>query len=278
MSEEERDQTEELREFGEKLRRENEERAAAEAKKAAAAETEKAPEAEDVNKAVEQTVEDLKQKIKEISADDPADNEADAKSDETLNIPQFHLNDDQKEKIKEVRKDAEKTVNDTITTIKEKASDFTGNVDFSKTLKYLKENAFKAVDAAKVKINEIAENPELKEKTKAAADKASEAAKSVREGADRLFSEEQKQSVSDSLNKMGDTVREKYNEVMTEERKEKLQENLNKAGNAVSDGLKSVSKSASEFAEKPEVKDALDKSKRFAADGVEKLKGLFHKN
>ena len=72
-----------------------------------------------------------------------------------------------------------------ISDIKEKAQNVSANPDVQKTIAYIKENAVKAVDLAKIKIDEISNDPKVKEY----ADKAKESVKNASETATKYVDE-----------------------------------------------------------------------------------------
>ena len=78
--------------------------------------------------------------------------------------------DERMQKIQEIKDATVNTLKNSISDIKEKAQNVSANPDVQKTIAYIKENAVKAVDLAKIKIDEISNDPKVKEY----ADKAKE--------------------------------------------------------------------------------------------------------
>lgn len=201
---------------------------------------------------IEKTVEDLKKKIQEIN--EASEKEDTDKEDRKLNIPDFKLNEEQKEKITDIRQKTVETVNKSIDEIKSKAESFSKDPSVAKTVAYVKDNAFKAVDAAKTRINEIYTNPDVQTKLNDAGEKA------------KSFTETAYKAVSDKI--PNDT-------------KEKLNKDLTEAGKAVKTGAENLQTSVNDFIAKPEVQDAIEKTKAGAKDLAEKgskaINDLFNK-
>ncbi len=180
---------------------------------------------------IEKTVEDLKKKIAELSEE----KEAEAVSEETT--------DGNKQKIQEIKDATVNTVMTSINDIKEKAQQVSSDPEVQKTIAYIKENAVKAVELAKGKIDEISKDPKVKEYK----DKAVETIKNA----------------SDSASKYVD-------EHLDEKTKADLSNAYDTASKAVSEGTKKIVVAADEFINKPEVQDKITKVKTGANDIVEK--------
>lgn len=190
---------------------------------------------------IEQTVEDLKKKIAELSEE---------KELETENNNEAA--DERMQKIQEIKDATVNTLKNSISDIKEKAQNVSANPDVQKTIAYIKENAVKAVDLAKIKIDEISNDPKVKEY----ADKAKESVKNASETASKYVDEH-----------------------LDEKTKENLSNAYDSASKKVAEGTKKIVTAADEFLNKPEVQDTLEKAKKGANDIVEKgseaLKNLF---
>ena len=113
---------------------------------------------------IEQTVEDLKKKIAELSEEKELESE---NNNEAA--------DERMQKIQEIKDATVNTLKNSISDIKEKAQNVSTNPDVQKTIAYIKENAVKAVDLAKIKIDEISNDPKVMEY----ADKAKESVKNM---------------------------------------------------------------------------------------------------
>ncbi len=191
---------------------------------------------------IEKTVEDLKKKIAELSEE----KEAEAVSEETT--------DGNKQKIQEIKDATVNTVMTSINDIKEKAQQVSSDPEVQKTIAYIKENAVKAVEIAKGKIDEISKDPKVQEYK----DKAVETLKNA----------------SDSASKYVD-------EHLDEKTKADLSNAYDTASKAVSEGTKKIVVAADEFINKPEVQDKITKVKTGANDIVEKgtdaIKSFFNR-
>lgn len=190
---------------------------------------------------IEQTVEDLKKKIAELSEE----KELEAENNN-------EAADERMQKIQEIKDATVNTLKNSISDIKEKAQNVSANPDVQKTIAYIKENAVKAVDLAKIKIDEISNDPKVKEY----ADKAKESVKNASETASKYVDEH-----------------------LDEKTKENLFNAYDSASKKVAEGTKKIVTAADEFLNKPEVQDTLEKAKKGANDIVEKgseaLKNLF---
>ena len=183
---------------------------------------------------IEQTVEDLKKKIAELSEE----KELEAENNN-------EAADERMQKIQEIKDATVNTLKNSISDIKEKAQNVSANPDVQKTIAYIKENAVKAVDLAKIKIDEISNDPKVKESVKNATETAT-----------------------------------KYvDEHLDEKTKENLSNAYDSASKKVAEGTKKIVTAADEFLNKPEVQETLEKAKKGANDIVEKgseaLKNLF---
>ena len=160
--------------------------------------------------------------------------------------------DERMQKIQEIKDATVNTLKNSISDIKEKAQNVSANPDVQKTIAYIKENAVKAVDLAKIKIDEISNDPKVKEY----ADKAKESVKNASETASKYVDEH-----------------------LDEKTKENLSNAYDSASKKVAEGTKKIVTAADEFLNKPEVQDTLEKAKKGANDIVEKgseaLKNLF---
>ena len=190
---------------------------------------------------IEQTVEDLKKKSAELSEE----KELEAENNN-------EAADERMQKIQEIKDATVNTLKNSISDIKEKAQNVSTNPDVQKTIAYIKENAVKAVDLAKIKIDEISNDPKVKEY----ADKAKESVKNASETASKYVEEH-----------------------LDEKTKENLSNAYDSASKKVAEGTKKIVTAADEFLNKPEVQDTLEKAKKGANDIVEKgseaLKNLF---
>lgn len=194
---------------------------------------------------IEKTVEDLKKKIQELSEEKEV-KEAEEEVKE--------VSEEAKTKIKEIKDSTVDTLSTAIKDIKEKASTVSENPDVQKTIAYIKENAVKAVDSAKVKIAEIQKDPKFKEYT----DKAVETAKNA-----------------------GDSVSKFVDEHLDEKTKGDLKNAYDTASKAVVEGSKKVVTAANDFYNKPEVQETIEKVKTGANEvfekGSEAVKNFFNK-
>jgi hypothetical protein len=195
---------------------------------------------------IEQTVEDLKKKIQGLS-EEKGEGEA-------SNPIEFKISDEQKEKIEVLKNNTAKTVNDTIDDVRRKAEEFTKGVDVQKTLDYIKDNVVKAVDTAKQRFDELRDNPDVKKTI-------DEAGTKVRE-----FSE-----------KAGSTVEG----LLSEDQMNALKKNIDKASEVMTSTVDTASKKITEFVNKPEVQETIEKTKsgakEFADKGSAVIKDIFDK-
>ncbi len=192
---------------------------------------------------IEQTVEDLKKKIQGITEEKGEEKPIELK-----------LSDEQKQKIEDIKDNTVKSVNETIENVRKTADNFSKSVDVQKTVNYLKANVVGAIDTAKSKIEEIRENPELKKTLDEAGTKVREFGEKAGDTVEGLFSEEQKTGI---------------------------RKNVEKAGDVVSSTVDSASKAITDFVNKPEVQEKIEKTKAGAMDlaskGSAAIKELFDK-
>ncbi len=192
---------------------------------------------------IEKTVEDLKKKIAELSEE----KKKEAVSDE-------ESTDENKQKIQEIKDATVNTVMTSINDIKEKAQQVSENPDVQKTIAYIKENAVKAVEKAKGKIDEISNDPKVKEY----ADKAVETVKSA-----------------------SSTATKYVDEHLDDKTKENISNAYDSASKAVKEETKKIVTAADEFMNKPEVQEKIEKMKTSANDiaekGAEALKSFFNR-
>ena len=118
---------------------------------------------------IQKTVEDLKRKIQELSTEEEGKTtteETSEKEDEQFKIPDFiapHAETLQQEVVDKTKKAA--------SAVKEKAEKLNENEDIRKILDYIKKNATKAYDTAMIKLDELKQDPKVKD----VSDKASDA-------------------------------------------------------------------------------------------------------
>lgn len=143
---------------------------------------------------IEQTVEDLKKKIAELSEE----KELEAENNN-------EAADERMQKIQEIKDATVNTLKNSISDIKEKAQNVSANPDVQKTIAYIKENAVKAVDLAKIKIDEISNDPKVKEY----ADKAKESVKNATETATKYVDEHLDEKTKENLSNAYDSASKK---------------------------------------------------------------------
>lgn len=197
---------------------------------------------------IEKTVEDLKKKIQDLNDQEAEKAKEEEAQDDGINIPSF-VSEEQKARIKEIKESTVKTVSDSIDTIKEKAGN-AKNPDLAKTVEYIKANAVKAVELAKVRIDEVKNDPKIQ----SVADKAGNSIKKVSSVA------------ADQAKKAADYV----DNHIDPQTKENLKNAADKAGKAVNEGTKKVVTGVNDFVNKPEVQDSIAKAKEKAADLADK--------
>ncbi len=186
---------------------------------------------------IEKTVEDLKKKIQELADIEDKEEAAAAleeNEEDDFEIPSFVSGEQKDSKIDEIKNETVKTVNESIRQLRTGAEKVMASDEMQKTLAYIKENAVKAVDTAKVTINEIAENPTVREtsqkamdtlkiasdKAKEAGDVIVEAVKPVVQNVDEFM---KKPEVQETIVKVRTTTAETYEKVS-----EKVKDLLNK--------------------------------------------------
>ena len=193
---------------------------------------------------IEKTVEDLKKKIQDLSRE-PGESKPGI---------DLKLSDENKEKIETIKNNTINSVTDTISQVKKSAEEFTNREDVRKTIDYLKANAFKAIDTAREKINDIVENPDVKKTLDTAGAKVKE------------FSEKSTKTIEGLL---------------SDEQKDSLRKGFDQASEAVKETVEKTSKAINEYVNKPEVQDVIEKTKAgakdFADKGTEVFKDLFDK-
>lgn len=197
---------------------------------------------------IEKTVEDLKKKIQELNDQEEEKAKEEEAKDDGVNIPSF-VSEEQKARIREIKESTVRTVSDSIDNIREKAEN-AKNPDLARTVEYIKANAVKAIELAKVRIDEVRNDP----KVQSAADKAGNSLKKVSAAA------------ADQAKKAADYV----DTHMDPKTKENLKNAADKAGQAVNEGTRKVVSGVNDFVNKPEVQDSIAKAKEKAADLADK--------
>lgn len=196
---------------------------------------------------IEKTVEDLKKKIQELNEQEE-EKAKEETQDDGVNIPSF-VSEEQKARIREIKESTVRTVSDSIDSIKEKAGN-AKSPDLSDTIAYIKANAVKAVELAKVKIDEVKNDP----KVQSAADKAGDSLRKVSAAA------------ADQAKKAADYV----DTHMDPQTKENLKNAADKASQAVNEGTKKVVTNVNDFVNRPDVQDSIGKAREKAADLADK--------
>lgn len=202
---------------------------------------------------VEKTVEDLKKKIQEIS--EKSEEEKKLSEDESMN--------ETRSKIEEIRQNAVNKVNDSIAQVKKAAADArtSASENRSDTIQYLKDNAVKAVDSAKIKINDLVNNAELNKNLSGFNAKAAEAAKRTAAAA------------KEAADKSKDFISSK----MSDKQKADFRDATEKAGKVAQDTARTVTKAVDDFVNKPEVQDFNKKAADLTEKGFNKVKNFFKK-
>lgn len=134
--------------------------------------------AEASSKDVEETVADLKKKIQEISSEEKQKTEEKEGVLPELKIPELKIDD---KKIAEARENTEQKISESVSKVKEKASDFVQNTDVQKTMTFLKNNATRAVQSAQDTLVDFAEQPQVKGMVDQLSDAAADLARKVNE-------------------------------------------------------------------------------------------------
>jgi ElaB/YqjD/DUF883 family membrane-anchored ribosome-binding protein len=161
-------------------------------------------------------------------------------------IPRFA---EAKKKIQEIRENTVKTVNKSIDDIKEAARK-PHDQDFNKTMAYIRDNAQKAVESAKIKIDEIKNDPK------------------VQSG----FAEMQAKG-KDAVDKTKSYIDSK----LTDKQKADLKETRDKASEVLNNTARKTAQAVDEFVNKPEVQEFNRKANETVEKGVNKVKDFFNK-
>ena len=132
---------------------------------------------------IQKTVEDLKRKIQELSTEEEGKattEETSEKEDEQFKIPDFiaphaetlqQMKDTTVKTLQTVKEEVVDKTKKAASVVKEKAEKLNENEDIRKTLDYIKKNATKAYDTAMIKLDELKQDPKVKN----VSDKASDA-------------------------------------------------------------------------------------------------------
>lgn len=190
---------------------------------------------------IEKTVEDLKKKIQEISEESREEKDMDE------SVPRFA---EAKKKIREIRENTVRSVNQSIADVKEAAEKPHDLEEFSKTMSYIKDNAQKAVESARIRIDEIKNDPKVKSGLQDVQEKGKEALDKTKNYIDSKLSDKQK---------------------------EDLKNTSEKAGKVLNDTARSAAKAMDDFVNKPEVQEFNRKAGDLAEKGVNKVKDFFNK-
>ena len=190
---------------------------------------------------IEKTVEDLKKKIQEISEESREEKDMDE------SVPRFA---EAKKKIREIRENTVRSVNQSIADVKEAAEKPHDLEEFSKTMSYIKDNAQKAVESARIRIDEIKNDPKVKSGLQDVQDKGKEALDKTKNYIDSKLSDKQK---------------------------EDLKNTSEKAGKVLNDTARSAAKAMDDFVNKQEVQEFNRKEGDGAEKGVNKVKDFFNK-
>ncbi len=185
------------------------------------------------NMTVEETVEELKKQIQEIS--DDADEVI--KQDESIRP--------QAEQLKE---NAVEFMNKCIDMIKSTAADVAGNEHFQKSMTFIKEKSKNIVSETKVRLHDLKNDPELQNKVEDAKVFCTEAYEKVAE------------NLKDSVNKLKEN----------EEFMSRFNAFKDKAEEVTNSAVGYVSKHVDEFTSKPEVNEKIEKAKDATLDAAEK--------
>lgn len=190
---------------------------------------------------IEKTVDDLKKKIQEISEE----TEEEKKMDE--DVPRFA---EARRKLKEIRENTINTVNKSIADVREAAEKPHDQKDFNKTMEYIRDNAQKAVESARIRMDEIRNDPKLKSSLADMQAKADE---------------------------VKDKTKNYFDSKLSEEQKEKLKESSEKANKVLNDTARNAAKAYDDFVNKPQVQEFNRKANEMAEKGVNKVKDFFNK-
>ena len=131
---------------------------------------------------IQKTVEDLKRKIQELSTEEEktTTEETSKKEDEQFKIPDFiaphaetlqQMKDTTVKTLHTVKEEVVDKTKKAASVVKEKAEKLNENEEIRKTLDYIKKNATKAYDTAMIKLDELKQDPKVKD----VSDKASDA-------------------------------------------------------------------------------------------------------
>ena len=187
--------------------------------------------------AVEKTVADLKKKIQEIS------NEAKTEKEDKMHGLDLPIDG---EKIREFKEETAETLNRSVEGAKEMANDLVGNVDFSKTLHYLKNNAVNAVEQAKASLDEFGEREEVKKTIAAAKEKAC----NLGEKAAGLLGDEKKEMLQEKLKEVGQKVKETTATVSAYLQSDEVQDSIRNAKKTAKNIFDHCVESVRDFSEK----------------------------
>ena len=190
---------------------------------------------------IEKTVEDLKKKIQEISEESREEKDMDE------SVPRFA---EAKKKIREIRENTVRSVNQSIADVKEAAEKPHDLEEFSKTMSYIKDNAQKAVESARIRIDEIKNDPKVKSGLQDVQEKGKEALDKTKNYIDSKLSDKQK---------------------------EDLKNTSEKAAKVLNDTARSAARAMDDFVNKPEVQEFNRKAGDLAEKGVNKVKDFFNK-
>lgn len=190
---------------------------------------------------IEKTVEELKKKIQELSEEQEKALEEEESSSNATKITEFTEN-------------AKEFVSASIDELKDMAGSVSSNEDLQKTIAYIKENAMKAVTGAKVKVDEIRNDPKTAENT----EKAKEAVRSAAE------------SVNETARKAGDYI----NDHLDDDTKEAIKEAYDNACRTIDKGVAKAAEEIDDFCRREDVQATVNKAKDLVGRGTESLKGF----
>lgn len=202
---------------------------------------------------VDKTVLNLKKKIEEITEEEQRKAESLLKEERKLDIPEFKISDETQEKLNKLHEEAAEKISE----LQRKAESLKLNKEpikkeeIDQTVAYLKENAVKAVDFAKVKVNEIKQNENVRKKVEEA----------------------------ETLAKDGVAVtKKKTEEVLSIENREKIKKNISETHELIRDEVKHITHSIDEYVKSPEVQEKINQTKKTFEeaknDGAKKIKDL----
>ncbi len=185
------------------------------------------------NMTVEETVEELKKQIQEISDDT---DEA-IKNDESI-----------RPEAEQLKENAVEFINKCIDAIKDTTSDVVHSEKFQSTMSLVKDKAKMIVSDTKLRLHELKNDPDLKQKMDDA----------------KVFCTEAYEKVAESLKDGVEKLQE------NEELMNKLNAFKDKAEEMTSTAVGYVSKQVDEFTSKPEVNEKIEKAKDVTLDVAEK--------